>query len=357
MRRLVQGDVGSGKTVVAAVSMYISAKNNTQSVLLCPTEVLAEQHFKNFSAWFKNSNIKIELLTGKMPVSKRRGIYQDLEDGVIDILIGTHAVFQDKVKMKNLGLVVVDEQQRFGVKQRFDLVKKSSDQIMPHQLFMTATPIRKSGNQVFWLCTMIEESENLDVQAADEAKEWIKENTNGLNIGLVHSKLSKDQRDKAIENFRSGKTDVLVCTTVIEVGMDVPNASLMVIENAERLGLSQLHQLRGRVGRKADLDAYCVLIYHGEIGEIAKARLEAMKSTNDGFEISEIDMKLRGTGEILGTKQSGGIELRISDLSRDAHLIKKAEKLVEGLNQKDEEISKILLDRWLGDKQNLIIAQ
>jgi len=404
MRRLVQGDVGSGKTVVAAVSMYISAKNNTQSVLLCPTEVLAEQHFKNFSAWFKNSNIKIELLTGKMPVSKRRGIYQDLEDGVIDILIGTHAVFQDKVKMKNLGLVVVDEQQRFGVKQRFDLVKKSSDQIMPHQLFMTATPIPrtlamtifadletskidelppgrkpvetlvysdkkkdeivkrletvcKSGNQVFWLCTMIEESENLDVQAADEAKEWIKENTNGLNIGLVHSKLSKDQRDKAIENFRSGKTDVLVCTTVIEVGMDVPNASLMVIENAERLGLSQLHQLRGRVGRKADLDAYCVLIYHGEIGEIAKARLEAMKSTNDGFEISEIDMKLRGTGEILGTKQSGGIELRISDLSRDAHLIKKAEKLVEGLNQKDEEISKILLDRWLGDKQNLIIAQ
>ena len=264
MRRLVQGDVGSGKTVVAAVSMYISAKNNTQSVLLCPTEVLAEQHFKNFSAWFKNSNIKIELLTGKMPVSKRRGIYQDLEDGVIDILIGTHAVFQDKVKMKNLGLVVVDEQQRFGVKQRFDLVKKSSDQIMPHQLFMTATPIPrtlamtifadletskidelppgrkpvetlvysdkkkdeivkrletvcKSGNQVFWLCTMIEESENLDVQAADEAKEWIKENTNGLNIGLVHSKLSKDQRDKSIENFRSGKTDVLVCTTVIEV--------------------------------------------------------------------------------------------------------------------------------------------
>jgi len=173
----------------------------------------------------------------------------------------------------------------------------------------------------------------------------------------VHSKLSKDQRDKAIENFRSGKTHVLVCTTVIEVGMDVPNASLMVIENAERLGLSQLHQLRGRVGRKADLDAYCVLIYHGEIGEIAKARLEAMKSTNDGFEISEIDMKLRGTGEILGTKQSGGIELKISDLSRDAHLIKKAEKLVEGLNQKDEEISKILLDRWLGDKQNLIIAQ
>ena len=404
MRRLVQGDVGSGKTVVAAVSMFIAAKNDTQSVLLCPTEVLAEQHFKNFSEWFKKSNIKIELLTGKLPSAKRKRIYEDLENGDIEILIGTHAVFQDKVVMKNLGLIVVDEQQRFGVKQRFDLVKKSTNRMMPHQLFMTATPIPrtlamtifadletskidelppgrkpvetlvynekkkneivkrleavcKSGNQVFWLCTMIEESENLDVQAADEAKEWIKENTNGLNIGLVHSKLSKDQRDKAIENFRSGKTNVLVCTTVIEVGMDVPNASLMVIENAERLGLSQLHQLRGRVGRKADLDAYCVLIYHGEIGEIAKARLEAMKSTNDGFEISEIDMKLRGSGEILGTKQSGGIELKISDLSRDAHLINKAEKLVKGLDNADQNLSRILLDRWLGDKQNLIIAQ
>ena len=404
MRRLVQGDVGSGKTVVAAVSMFIAAKNNTQSVLLCPTEVLAEQHFKNFLEWFRKSNIKIELLTGKLPNAKRKRIYQDLENGDIDILIGTHAVFQDKVVMKNLGLIVVDEQQRFGVKQRFDLVKKSTNRIMPHQLFMTATPIPrtlamtifadletskidelppgrkpvetlvynekkkneivkrleavcKAGNQVFWLCTMIEESENLDVQAADEAKEWIKENTHGLNIGLVHSKLSKDQRDKEIENFRCGKTNVLVCTTVIEVGMDVPNASLMVIENAERLGLSQLHQLRGRVGRKADLEAYCVLIYHGEIGEIAKARLEAMKSTNDGFEISEIDMKLRGSGEILGTKQSGGIELKISDLSRDAHLINKAEKLVKGLDNADQNLSKILLDRWLGDKQNLIIAQ
>ena len=404
MRRLVQGDVGSGKTVVAAVSMFIAAKNNTQSVLLCPTEVLAEQHFKNFLEWFKKSNIKIELLTGKLPNAKRKRIYQDLENGDIDILIGTHAVFQDKVVMKNLGLIVVDEQQRFGVKQRFDLVKKSTNRIMPHQLFMTATPIPrtlamtifadletskidelppgrkpvetlvynekkkneivkrleavcKAGNQVFWLCTMIEESENLDVQAADEAKEWIKENTHGLNIGLVHSKLSKDQRDKEIESFRSGKTNVLVCTTVIEVGMDVPNASLMVIENAERLGLSQLHQLRGRVGRKADLEAYCVLIYHGEIGEIAKARLEAMKSTNDGFEISEIDMKLRGSGEILGTKQSGGIELKISDLSRDAHLINKAEKLVKGLDNADQNLSRILLDRWLGDKQNLIIAQ
>jgi len=404
MRRLVQGDVGSGKTVVAAVSMFIAAKNDTQSVLLCPTEVLAEQHFKNFSEWFTKSNIKIELLTGKLPNAKRKRIYEDLEKGIVKILIGTHAVFQDKVVMKNLGLIVVDEQQRFGVKQRFDLVKKSTNRIMPHQLFMTATPIPrtlamtifadletskidelppgrkpvetlvynekkkneivkrleavcKAGNQVFWLCTMIEESENLDVQAADEAKEWIKENTHGLNIGLVHSKLSKDQRDKAIENFRSGKTNVLVCTTVIEVGMDVPNASLMVIENAERLGLSQLHQLRGRVGRKADLDAYCVLIYHGEIGEIAKARLEAMKSTNDGFEISEIDMKLRGSGEILGTKQSGGIELKISDLSRDAHLINKAEKLVKGLDNADQNLSRILLDRWLGDKQNLIIAQ
>lgn len=404
MRRLVQGDVGSGKTVVAAVSMFIAAKNDTQSVLLCPTEVLAEQHFKNFSEWFTKSNIKIELLTGKLPNAKRKRIYEDLEKGIVKILIGTHAVFQDKVVMKNLGLIVVDEQQRFGVKQRFDLVKKSTNRIMPHQLFMTATPIPrtlamtifadletskidelppgrkpvetlvynekkkneivkrleavcKAGNQVFWLCTMIEESENLDVQAADEAKEWIKENTHGLNIGLVHSKLSKDQRDKAIENFRIGKTNVLVCTTVIEVGMDVPNASLMVIENAERLGLSQLHQLRGRVGRKADLDAYCVLIYHGEIGEIAKARLEAMKSTNDGFEISEIDMKLRGSGEILGTKQSGGIELKISDLSRDAHLINKAEKLVKGLDNADQNLSRILLDRWLGDKQNLIIAQ
>lgn len=404
MRRLVQGDVGSGKTIVAAASMFSAAKSGYQSVLLCPTEVLAEQHYKNFLEWFKKTDIPIKLLTGKMTSSIKKNIYKDLENGRTKILIGTHAVFQEKVKIKDLSLVVVDEQQRFGVKQRYDLVQKSSTELMPHQLFMTATPIPrtlamtlfadlntskidemppgrkpvktlvynsnkkedlvqrleavcKKGNQVFWLCTMIEESENLDVQAAEDAKTWIEENTKNLNIGLVHSKLSKESRDKAIKEFRSGKTNVLVCTTVIEVGMDVPNASLMIIENAERLGLSQLHQLRGRVGRKAGQDAYCVLVYQGELGEIAKARLEAMKSTSDGFKISEIDLQLRGSGEILGTRQSGGIELKISDLSRDAHLIKKAEKLANHLQESSQNLSEILLNRWIGDKQNLIIAQ
>ena len=353
MRRLVQGDVGSGKTLVAAAAMLTCAKNNLQSVLLCPTEVLAEQHFKNFSIWFASENIDIEILTGKTKKKDWERIDYDLRSGKIKILIGTHSVFQKRVSMKNLSLVVVDEQQRFGVKQRFEILQKSKEAILPHQLFMTATPIPRTlamtifadlsvskidemppgrnpvvtsvmpndkknelvdrlevicseGSQAFWLCTMIEESESLDVQAAESAKEWISKKSKNLKVGLVHSKLNKSQKDSVIENFREGKIDVLVCTTVIEVGMDVPNASLMIIENAERLGLSQLHQLRGRVGRGPNMNAHCVLLYQGKLGEIAEARMTAMKETTDGFKISEIDMKIRGSGEILGTKQSGG---------------------------------------------------
>ena len=403
MRRLVQGDVGSGKTLVAAGAILTCAKNNLQSVLLCPTEVLAEQHFKNFSTWFANENVDIAILTGKTKKKEWEKIDENLRSGKIKVLIGTHSIFQERVSMKNLSLVVVDEQQRFGVKQRFEMLQKSKEELLPHQLFMTATPIPRTlamtifadlsvskidemppgrnpvvtsvmsndkrdelvkrlevicseGNQAFWLCTMIEESESLDVQAAESAKEWISKRSNNLKVGLVHSKLNKSQKDSVIENFRNGKVDVLVCTTVIEVGMDVPNASLMIIENAERLGLSQLHQLRGRVGRGPNMDAHCVLLYQGKLGEIAEARMAAMKETNDGFKISEIDMKIRGSGEILGTKQSGGMELKIADLLRDAHHLDNAEELANILISYPNEVE-ILMKRWVGNKQDLIAAQ
>lgn len=403
MRRLVQGDVGSGKTLVAAGAILTCAKNNLQSVLLCPTEVLAEQHFKNFSTWFASENVDIAILTGKTKKKEWEKIDENLRSGKIKVLIGTHSIFQERVSMKNLSLVVVDEQQRFGVKQRFEMLQKSKEELLPHQLFMTATPIPRTlamtifadlsvskidemppgrnpvvtsvmsndkrdelvkrlevicseGNQAFWLCTMIEESESLDVQAAESAKEWISKRSNNLKVGLVHSKLNKSQKDSVIENFRKGKVDVLVCTTVIEVGMDVPNASLMIIENAERLGLSQLHQLRGRVGRGPNMDAHCVLLYQGKLGEIAEARMAAMKETNDGFKISEIDMKIRGSGEILGTKQSGGMELKIADLMRDAHHLDNAEELANILISYPNEVE-ILMKRWVGNKQDLIAAQ
>ena len=403
MRRLVQGDVGSGKTVVAAAAMLSVAKNNFQSVLLCPTEVLAEQHFKNFSQWMKNEKIEMNLLTGKTKKKEWEKINEGLISGKTKILIGTHSVFQKRVSLNNLALVVVDEQQRFGVKQRFEILQKTSQNLMPHQLFMTATPIPrtlamtmfadlsvskidemppgrnpvltsvmsntkrdelierlevicKNGNQAFWLCTMIEESENLDVQTAEASKKWLEEKSNDLKVGLVHSKLTKNQKDKAINEFREGTIDVLVCTTVIEVGMDVPNASLMIIENAERLGLSQLHQLRGRVGRGPDMQAHCILLYEGELGETAEARMSAMKETNDGFKISEIDLEIRGSGEILGTKQSGGMELKIADLIRDAQFLDKSEKLARELKDRPELVD-LLMSRWIGKKEDLIAAQ
>ncbi|MDC3012309.1 ATP-dependent DNA helicase RecG [SAR86 cluster bacterium] len=403
MRRLVQGDVGSGKTVVAAAAMLSVAKSNFQSVLLCPTEVLAEQHFKNFSQWMKNEKIEMNLLTGKTKKKEWEKINEGLISGKTKILIGTHSVFQKRVSLNNLALVVVDEQQRFGVKQRFEILQKTSQNLMPHQLFMTATPIPrtlamtmfadlsvskidemppgrnpvltsvmsntkrdelierlevicKNGNQAFWLCTMIEESENLDVQTAEASKKWLEEKSNDLKVGLVHSKLTKNQKDKAINEFREGKIDVLVCTTVIEVGMDVPNASLMIIENAERLGLSQLHQLRGRVGRGPDMQAHCILLYEGELGETAEARMSAMKETNDGFKISEIDLEIRGSGEILGTKQSGGMELKIADLIRDAQFLDKSEKLARELKDRPELVD-LLMSRWIGKKEDLIAAQ
>ena len=403
MRRLVQGDVGSGKTVVAAAAMLSVAKSNFQSVLLCPTEVLAEQHFKNFSQWMKNEKIEMNLLTGKTKKKEWEKINEGLISGKTKILIGTHSVFQKRVSLNNLALVVVDEQQRFGVKQRFEILQKTSQNLMPHQLFMTATPIPrtlamtmfadlsvskidemppgrnpvstsvmsntkrdelierlevicKNGNQAFWLCTMIEESENLDVQTAEASKKWLEEKSNDLKVGLVHSKLTKNQKDKAINEFREGTIDVLVCTTVIEVGMDVPNASLMIIENAERLGLSQLHQLRGRVGRGPDMQAHCILLYEGELGETAEARMSAMKETNDGFKISEIDLEIRGSGEILGTKQSGGMELKIADLIRDAQFLDKSEKLARELKDRPELVD-LLMSRWIGKKEDLIAAQ
>ena len=299
---------------------------------------------------------------------------------------------------------MVDEQQRFGVKQRFDLASKSQSEEMPHQLFMTATPIPrtlamtifsdldlsiidelppgrnpvktvvlsndkrleivnrlqkvcKDGNQVYWLCTMIEDNDSFDVQSAETSLEWIRENAPELRSELVHSKLSNEEKEKNIIDFRNGLIDILVCTTVIEVGMDVPNASLMIIENAERLGLSQLHQLRGRVGRGPDMDSYCALLYQDPLSENAQKRLEAMKKYSNGFDISEIDLELRGAGELLGLKQSGGIDFKISDISRDAQLLKLSQSLTERISNLESTKLEKLIDRWIGQDQLFIKAQ
>jgi ATP-dependent DNA helicase RecG len=404
MRRLIQGDVGSGKTIVAAAAMNICSHNKKQSVLMCPTEVLAKQHFENFVNWFKDKNISIELLLGKTKKRDKEKIEKKLINGEIDILIGTHTVFQKNIEFKSLALIVVDEQQRFGVKQRFDLASKSKSEEMPHQLFMTATPIPrtlamtifsdldlsiidelppgrnpvktvvlsndkrleivnrlqkvcKDGNQVYWLCTMIEDNDSFDVQSAETSLEWIRENAPELRSELVHSKLNNEAKEKNIIDFRNGLIDILVCTTVIEVGMDVPNASLMIIENAERLGLSQLHQLRGRVGRGPDMDSYCALLYQDPVSENAQKRLEAMKKHSNGFEISEIDLELRGAGELLGLKQSGGIDFKISDISRDVQLLKLSQSLAEKISNLESTKLEKLIDRWIGQDQLYIKAQ
>jgi ATP-dependent DNA helicase RecG len=389
---------------VAAAAMNICSHNKKQSVLMCPTEVLAKQHFENFVNWFKDKNISIELLLGKTKKRDKEKIEKKLINGEIDILIGTHTVFQKNIEFKSLALIVVDEQQRFGVKQRFDLASKSQSEEMPHQLFMTATPIPrtlamtifsdldlsiidelppgrnpvktvvlsndkrleivnrlqkvcKDGNQVYWLCTMIEDNDSFDVQSAETSLEWIRENAPELRSELVHSKLNNEAKEKNIIDFRNGLIDILVCTTVIEVGMDVPNASLMIIENAERLGLSQLHQLRGRVGRGPDMDSYCALLYQDPVSENAQKRLEAMKKHSNGFEISEIDLELRGAGELLGLKQSGGIDFKISDISRDAQLLKLSQSLTEKISNLESTKLEKLIDRWIGQDQLYIKAQ
>ena len=397
MMRLLQGDVGSGKTIVAALAMLIAVGNKQQAALMAPTELLAEQHFDNLVSWFEPLGVSVALLKSKLSAKDRREVLTGVAEGNVDIIVGTHALFQPNVVYKRLALVVVDEQQRFGVEQRLSLMKKSSNRnSVPHQLIMTATPIPRTlamtaygdldasiidelpkgrgdietiivpeekraqvmekiikecarGRQSYWVCPLIEESEELNFQAAESTYALLQEKLQQLNIGLVHGKLNSAKKIKAMENFKNGNTDVLVATTVIEVGVDVANSSVMVIENAERLGLTQLHQLRGRIGRGKH-KSLCILIYKKPLSSIAKERLAAIRATNDGFVIAEKDLQLRGPGELLGTRQKGLIGLRIADIMRDAYLLPAINKLTVNIEENHPDVIEKIVRRWVGDQ-------
>ena len=397
MMRLVQGDVGSGKTVVAALAALQAIAAGCQVALMAPTELLAEQHLKNFSQWFSALQIPVAWLTGKIKGKERKKLLEAVADGRVRLLVGTHALFQDEVRYHRLGLVIIDEQHRFGVHQRLAL-KQKADNLVPHQLVMTATPIPRTlamtafadldvsvidelppgrtpvttvviadsrrqevigrvrdaclaGRQAYWVCTLIEESETLQCQAAEDTALELNEKLSGLQVGLVHGRLSSDEKEQAMQRFKAGEIDVLVATTVIEVGVDVPNASLMIIENPERLGLSQLHQLRGRVGR-GQVESHCLLMYHPPLSQNGTERLAVMRETTDGFVVAQKDLELRGPGEVLGTRQTGEMQLRIADLVRDQQLLPKAQKIAEIMIAEYPQQANALVQRWIGHKVN-----
>ena len=398
MRRLLQGDVGSGKTLIGALAALHAESNGWQTALLCPTEILAEQHFESFKGWFDSIGIRVSLLTGSTKTKDRKLITDNLKKGEIDIIVGTHAIFQHSIEFKNLGLTVIDEQHRFGVHQRFSMLEKGGDgSISPHQLIMTATPIPRTlamtvygsletsiidelppgrnpvqtssrpnslrekvikrveevclaGKRAYWVCTLIEESDELEAKSAEELYSEISDSLPRIKVGLVHGRLKKDKKDSVIEKFRNGDIQLLVCTTVIEVGVDVPDATLMIIENPERLGLSQLHQLRGRVGRKANTESHCLLLHKEPLSNLAEERIETMKKTNDGFQIAEKDLELRGAGDIYGLRQSGLMDLKIANPIRDSNLLIEAQEEALDLGKNDKAFSKILVDRWIGNR-------
>ena len=396
MQRLLQGDVGSGKTIIAALAAIATIRAGHQVALMAPTELLAEQHLQTLSRWLTPFGITISLLTGKLPAGQKRNILEAMRKGETQLVVGTHALFQEDSQFARLGLIIVDEQHRFGVHQRLALREKGrhGDHV-PHQLIMTATPIPRTlamtayadldtsiidelppgrqpvetavmsnakreqiiqsvrkacteGRQVYWVCTLIEESEILQCQAAEATAELLTESLGGLVVGLIHGRMKAIEKESVMEDFRAGKMDVLVATTVIEVGVDVPNASLMVIENAERLGLAQLHQLRGRVGRGSIASA-CVLMYQGQLSANGRARLAAMRETSDGFEIARRDLELRGPGELLGTRQTGLLQLRIADLARDADLLEQVPALAAEIETVTPSAIPLLIRRWAGD--------
>ncbi len=397
MLRLVQGDVGSGKTIVAAIAALQAIEAGYQVALMAPTEILAEQHRVNFENWFSSLGIQVGWLSGRLKGKKREAMMQLVSQGGLPMIVGTHALFQESVEFANLGLVIVDEQHRFGVHQRLALRSKGKS-VTPHQLIMTATPIPRtlamtayadldlsvidelppgrkpiktvlvseqrqgeviervrlaceSGRQAYWVCTLIEESELLQAQAAEQTSEMLTEALAPLKVGLVHGRMKAPEKADVMQQFKSGELHLLVATTVIEVGVDVPNASLMVMANAERLGLSQLHQLRGRVGRGAQ-DSYCVLLYHPPLGAVARERLEIMRQTNDGFVIAQKDLEIRGPGEVLGTRQTGEVQFRLADLIRDQHWVEPVQKAADQLIAKKSEHIQPLIQRWIGEKQN-----
>jgi len=396
MQRLLQGDVGSGKTVVAACAALAATEVGYQVAIMAPTELLAEQHFKNFQRWLKGMDIQVDWLVGQHKGKTYDSITADIGEGRSNIVIGTQALFQKKVIFAKLGLVIIDEQHRFGVHQRLALRDKGVVNGMhPHQLVMTATPIPRTlamlgyadldlsvinelppgrtpvtttvlpdskreqiierikkgvedGRQVYWVCTLVEESEALQCQAAEVAAELLREYLPTLNIGLVHGRMKAQEKQAVMQQFKQQTLDILVATTVIEVGVDVPNASLMVIENAERLGLAQLHQLRGRVGR-GQRKSHCVLMYKAPLSKNANERLSIMRETTDGFKIAEKDMQLRGPGELLGKRQAGFMRFKVADIVRDADVLDQVVLCADGILRTQPELVEPLVHRWLGN--------
>ena len=403
MMRLVQGDVGSGKTVVAAFAALTALASQHQVAIMAPTELLAEQHRHSFRQWLEPLGVTVAFLSGKAKGGARRQTLESLANGTAGVVIGTHALFQEQVVFLNLGLVIIDEQHRFGVHQRLALREKGGTQGgYPHQLIMTATPIPRTlamigyadldlsiiderppgrtpvrttvlpttrrddiieriqdwvahGRQVYWVCTLIEESELLQAEAAEKAAERLAAALPGLRVALIHGRLKPAEKDAVMQQFKAATIDVLVATTVIEVGVDVPNASLMVIENAERLGLAQLHQLRGRVGRGPG-EAHCVLLYQPPLGETARERLGILRESDDGFVIAEKDMEIRGPGELLGTRQTGQVQFRIADLVRDAALVESVHQAADELTRTHPAHVQPLIQRWLGEAAQYVEA-
>jgi ATP-dependent DNA helicase RecG len=394
MLRLVQGDVGSGKTVVAALAALAAVECGWQAALMAPTELLAEQHLVNLRAWLQPLGIEVAWLAGKVQGRARKQALEAVAGGA-PVVVGTHALMQEGVEFERLGLVIIDEQHRFGVHQRLALRDKGGEgDMVPHQLVLTATPIPRTlamsayadldvsaidelppgrtpvqtvaiagtrrdevierlrvacseGRQAYWVCTLIEESEQLSAQAAEVVHEELTAALPGLRVELVHGRMKARDKQAVMQAFKDGEVAVLVATTVIEVGVDVPNASLMVIENAERLGLAQLHQLRGRVGR-GSVASSCVLLYHAPLSALARERLEVMRQTNDGFRIAEKDLELRGPGEVLGTRQTGRLAFRVADLARDAHLLPAVQRVGEALLSVHPQRAERLVARWVG---------
>lgn len=401
MLRLLQGDVGSGKTVVAAMVMLRAVAHHAQTVITAPTELLAEQHYQTFSRWFGALGIRVIYLGGKQTAALRRKALTEIASGEAQVVVGTHALFQENVQYAHLALLVVDEQHRFGVNQRLALREKGEKNgVFPHQLMMSATPIPRTlamaayadldmstidelppgrkpvvtalvanqrrqqviervrlacqnQKQVYWVCTLIEDSEVLQCQAAEETAEELKKQLPELTIGLVHRRLNSDKKMAQMQAFKEGQINLLVATTVIEVGVDVPRASLMIIENPERLGLSQLHQLRGRVGRGA-AESFCVLLFQEPLSALARQRLQVMRDTQDGFIIAQEDLDIRGPGEVLGTRQSGLAHLKMADLARDQDLLPSVQAATHWLLQHAPQQIPALTLRWLRHAQQFV---
>ena len=395
MMRLVQGDVGCGKTVVAAAAAMDAVSAGAQVAIMAPTELLAEQHRNNFAAWLKPLGVEIAWLSGSLKAAQRKVANSAISSGAARVIIGTHALFQEAVVYARLGLVIVDEQHRFGVHQRMSLMEKgASGATRPHQLVMTATPIPRtlamtlyadldvsviqemppgrqaiqtvalsdnrrsevvtrvreavnSGQRAYWVCPLVEESEALDYQDAESTYTMLKEALQDIKVGLIHGRMRAEEKETIMKSFAAGELKVLVATTVIEVGVDVPKATLMIVENSERMGLAQLHQLRGRVGR-GNQQSTCVLIYHPPLSNHASQRLGVLRETNDGFVVAQKDLELRGPGEVLGKRQTGLMQFRVADLMRDAHLLPEVQRLASRILKEHPDLPDTIINRWIG---------